>query len=221
MEEYYFTNNDFPQFGVLQLSIMLVSSIITFLAIVVSLEKESILNIIHPVKLEPSLKDNGLTEDADTEQTDVKATSYTGNLLITNNSSVPAMNVILEIIGLEYKTGETYHPCSLNKNCIVKLTGDDTTMDILAKRSLYVPLFIISAPNAQSVPDDTMQQNPQLIIKGLEEVRQPSHNNWKITYRLTHKHGASEIAVVINWDGSWKNRKSEMQDCCTVKLLKL
>lgn len=200
---------------------MALGSLLTFLAIVVSLEKESILNVIHPVKLEPSLKDDGLTEDADTEQTDVKASSYTSNLLITNNSSVPAMNVTLEIISLEYKVGEDYRPCSLSKNCIVKLTGDDTSMDILAKRSLYVPLFIISAPNAQSLPDDAAQQNPQLIIKGLEDVRQPNHNSWRIIYRLTHKHGSADIAVEINWDGSWRNRKSEMQDCCTVKLKRL
>ena len=103
-----FSKESFPQLEVIRLMLMFFSSLLTLLAVIVSLEKESILDWLHPVKLDAVLSDDGLSEDADTEQTIVKATEYSGILSIINNSSSSAMDVTLEIISVSYKQGNNY-----------------------------------------------------------------------------------------------------------------
>lgn len=165
------------------------------------------------------MSDGGLTEDADTEQTIVKATEYSGILSIVNTCSNPAMDVSLEIIGVSYKQGSDYKPFRLTKNCFVKLNGSNTQIDIHSKRNHFVHLFSISAPNAKSTPDASQEKSPVLVISGLEDMNLPaSKTSWKIKYRLSHSKGASDVELDIEWDGTWKNRKSEMLTCCTIKL---
>ena len=198
-----FHNVAFPQLEILRLALMLFGALLTLLAVVVSLEKEAILNLLHPIQREAVLSDGGLTEDADTEQTIVKATEYSGILSVINTSSNPAMDVSLEIIGVSYKQGSDFKPFRLTKNCFVKINGTNTQVDIHAK----------TTPNA------AQDNSPILVISGLEDMGLPaSKTSWRLNYRLSHSKGASDIQLDIEWDGTWKNRKSEMQTCCTVKL---
>lgn len=214
-----FHNVAFPQLEILRLALMLFGALLTLLAVVVSLEKEAILNLLHPIQLEAVLSDGGLTEDADTEQTIVKATEYSGILSVINTSSNPAMDVSLEIIGVSYKQGSDFKPFRLTKNCFVKINGTNTQVDIHSKRNHLVHLFSISAPNAKTTPNAAQDNSPILVISGLEDMGLPaSKTSWRLNYRLSHSKGASDIQLDIEWDGTWKNRKSEMQTCCTVKL---
>lgn len=215
---FIFHNVDFSQLEVLRLMLMFLGSLLTLLAVIVSLEKESLLNYLHPVKLEVVMSDDGLSEDADLEQTIVKATEYSGILSIVNNSAAPAMDVTLEIINVSYKQGSNYKPFHLTRNCFVNLNGNNRPIDIHSKRNHLAHLFSISAPNAKSTPDKTQENAPTLVLFGLENMSLPKKTNWQIKYRLSHSKGAFDIVLEIEWDGSWKNRKSEMQTCCSVKL---
>lgn len=214
-----FSNIEFPQLEVIRLLLMFLGSLLTLLAVIVSLEKETILAWLHPVKLDANLSDDGLSEDADTEQTIVKATEYSGILSIVNNSSGPAMDVTLEIISVAYKQGSNYKPFHLTRNCFVNLNGNIRQIDIHSKRNHFAHLFTISAPNAKSTPDNSKETKPNLVLIGLENLNLPKKNSWQIKYRLSHSKGASDITLSLEWDGIWKNRKSEMQTCCTVKLI--
>lgn len=213
-----FSNITFPKLEIVRLLLMFLGSLLTLLAVFVSLEKETILDWLHPVKLDAVLSEDGLSEDADTEQTIVKATEYSGILSIINNSSASAMDVTLEIINVSYKQGSNYKPFHLTRNCFVNLNGNNKQIDIHSKRNHFAHLFTISAPNAKSTPDANADSKPSLRLIGLEDLNLPCKTNWQIKYRLSHSKGSTDIILCLEWDGVWKNRKSEMQNCCTVKL---
>ena len=78
------------------------------------------------------------------------------------------------------------------------------------------------APQKQSTPDGTKEDNPVSIqILGLDTMEADA-GEWELNYTLYSTTADSKkVKVVINWNGKWEDRKTEMKDILKINITEL
>lgn len=199
-------------------------TIVTFLAVVVALWKESILRFFKHPQCTIELLEGGLIENIDLEQQTPQADSYECILKIENKGNSVALGCEICISEILYAKKS-----SIEKKPIRNLYGDkkllgELPLDIPPRISKEINLFKIASPTNFGTPDTNEPSNLKIDFNGIQEIPSNRSQNgfWEIRYYMNYKNGESlRFSLNIEWDGSWKNRKSEMKDVLKTKIITL
>ena len=193
----------------------------TFFAILVALFKESILRLINHPNCKLELLEDGIVEIIDREQSTPQADSYECKLQVHNagNETANGCEIYVSEILYSQKRGQDTRPIR-DIQGKKKLFWDSAFLDIPPKISKDIRLFKISSPNNYGTPEG--QRKSEKLRIEFNGVQIPLNNAqkgyWEVKYYMNCKNGASQyFTVQIEWDGSWKNRKTEMNEVLKVK----
>jgi len=194
----------------------------TFLAVFVALFKESILRFFHCPKCEISLLDEGVTENIDREQQNPQADSYDCILKIDNvgNDTALSCEVFINKVLFAKKAEQEKRPLR-NFQGKKKLYWDAAFLDIPPRISKEVRLLSIFSPNNFGTPSVAEKKNGlYLDLNGFQlDIKNAQKGIWEIEYYLSYKNGDFQyFTIEVVWDGSWKDRKTEMTDVLKIKL---
>ncbi len=200
-----------------------VVAITSVLAILVALFKESILRRLnHPV-MDVQLLEEGIVENIDREQQNPKTDSYECLIEINNigNITAEAVDVVVEEVRYS-KKDKTDLKQLRGVTGSKKLMWDSSSEELLPLIPKEVKLFTIVSPDNFGTPAKTDKEELRIKFNGIDlHLRQSQKGYWKVKYYIKHKNGKSvHFSLFVDWDGSWKNRKTEMKDVLKVRLEK-
>lgn len=208
--------------------IQVLSAYTTFILAVAAFFKEEVRCWFIKSKFDIQLDPKGL-EESNTLQKGggLKAAYYQQKLIIENTGNTVALNCGLYILSAVY-TSDNITPKEKN------LLSKKATSCINGVLSHYIPpreketlvLLELTEPQKQSSPDGKDGNTPthNIQILGLESIPIPANEKgkWTIRYSLRQENGESKhFLCIIEWDGKWHQRATEMRSALTVKIEKL
>lgn len=205
-------------------SINTIQTVATIAAVIVALFKETILcKLRYPVcKME--LIDDGIIEVIDSEQPDPKANAYECFVKINNvgKSAVHGGEIIISQVSHAFRKD---HEKKIIRNLTKsRLKWESSRVTIPPKNSKEILLFKITSPQNYGTPSalDT-QYSPTgtfLDFNGMKLAPQVTRRGvWDITFCLNYERGnVKHFMLSIEWDGTWKNRKTEMKEVLKINL---
>lgn len=195
----------------------------TCAAVVVALGKESILRYFSHPNVEIGLVDeDGISEDIDSEQQTPQASCYNCVLRVKNSGSAQAKTCFAAIEHIRYadRKGKTLREIKDYQNNNTQLTWEGEGVDLPKGISKEIRLFYIDAPGSSVTPGEQHQDIPLLEINGFKlKDNQSKKGVWEILYYISYDSGEHiRFKLSIDWDGTWKSRKTEMKEVLKVKL---
>lgn len=193
----------------------------TLCAVLVALFKESILNFLHHPDLSFTLTDSdGFVEEIDSSQQNPQADKYNCVLKITNNGTIAASScfVCIEDIGYADSKGRTLHKMKDYQNKM-KLWWEDPYVEIPKGLSKEIRLFNIDAVSGVGTPVSN-SACCHLELNGFKLKDNKSKKGyWEICYCIGYNNGEHKhFKLIVDWNGEWKTRKTEMKDVLHIKL---
>ena len=203
--------------------INIVVALASFLAVIVALFKESILRLLNHPKLDVQLLEDGIVEDIDREQQTPKTDSYKCLLEVCNKGNVvaEAAEIVVEEVKYSKRGFSELEPLRGIRGK-KKLLWNSAAVELPPFIPKEVELFNIDCPNNYGTPNVSTGNSEKIKIKynGLDlNVKQCQKGFWRIKYYIGYKNGSSiRFILSVEWDGTWKNRKTEMKDVLKVSL---
>ena len=192
----------------------------TILAVIVALAKESIFQWLYKPRFTVSLEEDGISEIIRQDQKIPEATSYCCYVSIENNGSLAAKGCRVNIS--EIKDLSNKKP-KLIKSAIRKpLYWTSQYVDIPVGIPTRLKLFEIKNPNSVGTPNTTNATiKPKINFNGCtlnDSYRQKG--KWSIDYFISYTNGnAFKFSVLIEWNGEFKSRATDMKEILEVKLI--
>ncbi|MCM1302314.1 MAG: hypothetical protein NC250_03100 [Alistipes senegalensis] len=199
-------------------------TIATFLTVIVALWKESILRYFKHPQCEIELLDEGIIENIDIDQPSPQADSYECVLKIHNKGNIVATGCEVCISEVLYsKKSSTEKKPIRDLSGKKKLYWESVFLDIPPRISKELLLFKICSPNNFGTPNTNLTNNCRIDFNGVQiPLNRAQSGVWEIRYYMNYKNGESiHFGLNIEWDGSWKYRKSEMKDVLKIKITNL
>ena len=212
-EVFYYT---FSAFGVIG----------TCSAVLVALAKDSIIRFFSHPNVEISLsEDDGISEEVDYEQQTPQANCYNCVLRVKNSVSVQAKtrSAVMEQIKYAEKKGKSSKEIKDYQNGQPILGWEGDGIDLPKGISKDIRLFHINAPGRSVTPSEQGTDEPHIELNGFKlKDFQSRKGYWEILYYISYDSGEHiHFKLTVEWDGTWKSRKTEMKDVLNVKLEKL
>lgn len=202
-------------------------AITSVLAIVVALFKESILKVLNHPQLEVQLLEDGIVENIDREQQNPKTESYQCLLEVNNKGNIVAESTEIVVEEVKFSKRSFTELQSLRGlRGKKKLYWNPSNVDLPPYIPKEIELFNIACPNnygTPNVPSSESIDKLKIKFNGLDlKLRESKKGFWQIKYYINFKNGSSvRFILKVEWDGTWKNRKTEMKDVLKVNLEKL
>jgi hypothetical protein len=200
----------------------IVSSFITFLAVLTALTKEDIQKLWNKPKLEVSFKD-GRCIDEITEKEDKssihKAKKYETHLLIENRGNIPAKNCELyleKLVFIDNTIGGNGNELQLNIIPMKWKGKDEYKIHIPVTGKAYISVLEILSPRDKPISlDDTTPQTQALLKIADFNHSDSNHGSWKATFKLYSENTRpKEFVLIVAWNGKWEQRLPEMKKNC-------
>jgi len=204
----------------------IIGSLATFIAVFVALFGKEIRAFIFNEHCCISLVDEGFTENlgATKDALNPMAQSYDCTLLIKNDGSKEISELQIFLKEVHYKSSSNskkYKPLHKfeNKRLYWNIPENLTTQ-LLLKDKKTMPLFKIYPEDSCQTPDRSAYSSLRMRIIGCTLDEKCSKNGvWRTVYQIQSKERVLEtFECIIEWDGKWFNRISEMADCVTAKI---
>lgn len=196
----------------------------TFGAVVVALFLNEIRSLFKYVKFNIKLLDNDIIEDLHNVKGSKKAARYYNYIEFYNNGNINAENceLYLESASFTSKESPTKVALSVPSTPIEWLSNNNTVYIPKKGGKKVLQAFSLFAPQKQSTPDGTKEDNPVSIqILGLDTMEADA-GEWELNYTLYSTTADSKkVKVVINWNGKWEDRKTEMKDILKINITEL
>ena len=222
-------NIDFNrQYGIWEILYYLVSiigALGTCAAVVVALERDSIIRYFHHPELDIQfLEESGFVEDIDLEQQNPASDSYSCIIKIENKGSVVAKSceVLLDQVSFAEKKGRSLRCIRDNSNKPSnKLWWESAHVEIPAGISKELKLFSIEAPGSSVTPNEVNTNTVlHLELNGFKlKDNKSSKGYWELSYYMVYDNGDhKKFKVCVEWNGEWRTRKSEMKDVLHINI---
>lgn len=180
-------------------------------AVIVSIFHDKIRRFFNAPKAYLSLCDGGIYENINLEVENPSADSYICYLTIENISRINIHSAKVCINDYSHKNKNNWKKDT--KAIITNLQLKSKLLEIPTETTEQVKLFEIKAP--VNMPGDTNVSAPEIKFNGINSPIK--NNNCKINYYLQYnREYIQKFELIVEWNGVWKSRKSEMQDCLTI-----
>lgn len=193
-------------------------------AVFVALFQERIKRLLSHPTLSLSMKDDKcFSEDVDSEQQNPASSQYTGILNVDNKGNVVAKGCDVYIEKVMYaKTRDKRMKDITDTESKRRLQWEAGKVDIPVNIPKPLLLFKIAQPNTYGTPTvqaDIQEPKCNLFINGMKLRDNNSEKGyWEITYYISDIETAyKRFKLMIDWNGEWKARKTEMADVLKVK----
>lgn len=206
------------------------AAIATFLAAFVALFKEDIRSLYRKVDFIIEVPEKSIQESTspanvstgDGQKEFLSANYYTGNVLISNRGTIPALNSELYLEKLLFIKGTTQSKNIEVSGRALKWDKEEETKSLIPSKGQRIcQLVFIDAPQNESLPDGsgTKGINSRLYI-GDTEVSKEYHKGKLEAHFAIHSISCKckNFILYIEWDGKWHERITEMADSLTLNL---
>ena len=191
----------------------------TCLAVVVALFNNEIRSFFKKVSFNICLDNNEIIEDVEDIKGTKKAKRYHNSIQFYNNGNINAENCELYVESVIFiEKDSTPSPLKVEKKPINwNLESSKVYIPYQGKKVLQA--FEIIAPKKQSTPDGKVDTIPAKIeILGLKEI-EPTAGKWDIINCLYSTNSKpNKFKYVIDWNGKWEERQTEMKNYLKVNL---
>ncbi len=196
----------------------------TVFAVIVALFLEDIKSFFKKVHFDIQFKSHEILEELEeTPDTSKKAKRYHNAIRILNTGNINANNCELYIESLIYSNGSIKNPIPL------PIKNTRISWEFEKRDEVYIPsmgeklieVIEILAPEAKSTPSETAAQiPPKLKIAGVETKDEYMGGKWVAHFCLYSSNATRphKFKIIIDWDGSWYERQSEMKNVVDIKL---
>lgn len=204
----------------------IVGSFATFIAVVVALFGKEIRAYIFNEHCKLSLVNDGFTENLGVTKDALNpmAQSYDCTLLIKNDGSKEISDLQIFLKEVHYKYNSTvkkFKPLHKFENKrLYWNVPENLTTQLLLKDKKTMPLFKIYPEDSCQTPDRSVYSSLRMRIIGCTlDEKCSKYGIWRTVYQIQSSERVLEtFECIIEWDGKWFNRISEMADCVTAKI---
>lgn len=200
----------------MRITVMIVSSFITVLAMIVALFKEDIRGFFVRPKLNLS-KDNKLNESTQKlGLNNIEAINYFYKAYVNNSGNVPAKEVEVYLNNLKYKKNGHQNYMDIEVDGIALTWKNSESKQIMIPRNSKksLTLFKIIPPSEVSTPDQppsNSSNQPKLQIGTNEYSVELESAEWLMLFSIYSDNAKPlHISLAINWNGRWESRLTEM-----------
>lgn len=147
-----------------------------------------------------------------------KAKRYFNSIIFENNGNINALNCELYLENATFKSNDVAVPLNW-ENAPIKWSAEHTMSYIPYQGKRVLPIFEITAPEKQSTPDGKINEIPsQINIAGLKSIESRC-GCWEIVYCLySSTSKPQKFKLLIEWNGKWEGRQTEMKDMLKLTL---
>jgi hypothetical protein len=207
----------------MRITIMVLSSLVTVLAMIVALFKEDIRGIFIKPKLDLN-KENKLNEVTQrTGQNNVEAMSYHYTTFVHNTGNIPAKEVEVYLTSLKHKKNSEQNYKEIEIDSIPLTWKNSESKQIMIPRNSRksLILFQILPPSDVSTPDQPPPNasNQSQIQIGTNKYSVDVENaEWNVLFSIYADNAKPiNIRLTISWNGKWESRLTEMNTQISVK----
>ena len=207
----------------MRITIMVLSSLVTVLAMIVALFKEDIRGIFIKPKLDLN-KENKLNDVTQrTGQNNVEAMSYHYTTFVHNTGNIPAKEVEVYLTSLKHKKNSEQNYKEIEIDSIPLTWKNSESKQIMIPRNSRksLILFQILPPSDVSTPDQPPPNasNQSQIQIGTNKYSVDVENaEWNVLFSIYADNAKPiNIRLTISWNGKWESRLTEMNTQISVK----
>nr|WP_314370514.1 hypothetical protein [uncultured Acinetobacter sp.] len=207
----------------MRITIMVISSLVTVLAMIVALFKEDIRGLFIKPKLDLS-KDNKLNEVTQRlGQNNVEAMNYHYTTYVQNTGNIPAKEVEVYLTSLKHKKNneQSYKDIEIDSIPLTWKNSESKQIMIPRNSRKSLILFQVLPPSNVSTPDQpppNASNQSQIQIGTNKYSVDVETGEWDVVFSIYADNAKPiNIHLTINWNGTWESRLTEMNTHLSVK----
>lgn len=195
------------------------STIITFCAILIALFKEDLRALWkRPIVLfltpdEMTVEDLKASLESEIQNDTPIANKYISRIEVKNNGNLPLLGAEIYLDKLEFTPKDS----SIAQN--IECSGSALKWNGTENQSIIIPpggkklikIVEIHQPENFSTPKSEKTDKPPLLIIGeIENTKEKAKGKWTATFGLyAQNHKSTDFTVEIEWNGTWTKRLTE------------
>ena len=206
----------------LRITVMVLSSLITVLAMIVALFKEDIRGFFIRPKLNVS-HGNKLKESTQKVNTSIEAIDYFYKIHVQNIGNIPAKEVEIYLNSLTCKksASQNHEEIEVDGVPLMWLNSDSKQIMIPRNSKKSLTLFQIFPPSEVSTPDQlpsNLSNKPKIKIGKNEYCADDDLSEWVMSFAIYSDNAKPlNIELSIKWNGKWESRLTEMNQNFSIK----
>ena len=201
----------------------------TVVAVVVAIWGNDIRAWFNKEKCEVEIENGGFVEDVRGIEDDenMSARQYNCNLIIKNTGPKEIECCAVFITKIIYKADDNSKGKNIgftNRMPLYWFNPNVKTINILKDEQRNIPVLRVYPDSHNQTPD---QQNTQVTPRQLSVMgfsidgKYNKKGTWEISYLICNSHESLKtFKLVIQWNGDWRRREKEMNECLTVHMVK-
>ena len=205
-----------------------ISAIVTFLAVVIALFKEDIRKWWEYSKVEASIPEQSFYEilknNIEPGKRPLEAEKYDCKIEVYNSGNISAMGLEIQLESLVYSGVDFPTPQVIETlgHSICWNGQKESKINLPPEGKKSISILALNAPEQQSSPEGKDVSIPcMLSIAGIENPKDYLRGKWTAAFAIFSTNAKPiRFKIVIDWNGRWENRVTEMKNHLTINLTK-
>lgn len=187
-------------------------------AVIVALFLDEIRSLFKKVAFVIQLNSDEAIEEVENIKGTKKARRYHNSIQFFNNGNINAQNCELYVESASFISDNSTTTLTV-ENAPINWNLGNNIVYIPYQGKKVLPLFEIIAPQKQSTPDGKTDIIPAILkILGLKNIEAKA-GKWEIIYCLYSTNSKPQkFKYIVEWNGNWEERQTEMKDILKMKL---
>lgn len=187
-------------------------------AVIVALFLDEIRAVFKKVTFDIRLDNEVAIEDVENIKGTKKAKRYHNSIQFFNNGNINAQNCELYLEKALFISENSTTTLNV-ENAPINWNSGNGIVYVPYQGKKVLPLFEIVAPQKQSTPDGKTDIIPATIkILGLKNIESKA-GKWELIYCLYSINSKPQkFKYIVEWNGNWEDRQTEMKDILKMKL---
>lgn len=187
-------------------------------AVIVALFLDEIRSLFKKVTFVIQLNSDEAIEEVENIKGTKKARRYHNSIQFFNNGNINAQNCELYIESAVFISDSSTSTLTVENDPINWNSGNNIVYIPYQGKKVLL-LFEIIAPQKQSTPDGKTDMIPATLkILGLKNIEAKA-GKWEIIYCLYSTNSKPQkFKYIVEWNGNWEERQTEMKDILKMKL---
>ncbi|MCE8181605.1 hypothetical protein [Porphyromonas gingivalis] len=187
-------------------------------AVIVALFLDEIRSLFKKVAFVIQLNSDEAIEEVENIKGTKKARRYHNSIQFFNNGNINAQNCELYVESASFISDNSTTTLTV-ENAPINWNLGNNIVYIPYQGKKVLPLFEIIAPQKQSTPDGKTDIIPATLkMLGLKNIEAKA-GKWEIIYCLYSTNSKPQkFKYIVEWNGNWEERQTEMKDILKMKL---
>lgn len=187
-------------------------------AVIVALFLDEIRSLLKKVTFVIQLNSDEAIEEVENIKGTKKARRYHNSIQFFNNGNINAQNCELYVESASFISDNSTTTLTV-ENAPINWNLGNNIVYIPYQGKKVLPLFEIIAPQKQSTPDGKTDIIPATLkMLGLKNIEAKA-GKWEIIYCLYSTNSKPQkFKYIVEWNGNWEERQTEMKDILKMKL---